>query len=489
MTPVVLWLRRDLRLGDHPALTAAARIGPVLPLFVCDPSLLEPAGTPRVAMLARTLSALDADLRRCGGRLVVRRGQPEAVVPAVVHELGAGAVHISADFGPYGAARDRRVAEALGRVPLVATGSPYAVSPGRLQTTTGEPYRVYSAFARAWRAHGWPAPAPSDPKAVSWAALRTDGVPDEPCLPEGLRLPEVGEEAAGTAWRRFTAGALVGYAGDRDRPDLEATSRLSVHLKWGTIHPRTLLAELARTEDRTTDDVRRSVARFRDELAWREFYAAVLAAWPDSARKPFQPRLATIHWDDDPGHFAYWAEGRTGYPLVDAGMRQLLVEGWMHNRVRMVTASFLAKDLHQDWRRGARHFMAHLADGDLASNQHGWQWTAGTGADAAPYHRILNPVTQARRFDPDGTYVRRFVPELRGLGTPEIFEPWRRPGGPPAGYLAPIVDHATERQRALTRYEERARPKARGSGRSRRQSSARGVGGAAALADPWRSRP
>ena len=196
--------------------------------------------------------------------------------------------------------------------------------------------------------------------------------------------------------------------------------------------------------------------RFVKELAWREFYAAVLATWPSSARESFQPRMASIEWERGPqaeAHFAAWQTGRTGYPLVDAGMRQLAKQGFVHNRVRMVVASFLVKDLHLDWRRGARHFMNLLIDGDLASNQHGWQWTAGTGTDAAPYHRILNPLTQARRFDPEGNYVRRWVPELAGLAAPDIFEPWAASGGLPAAYPAPIVEHAAERIRALELYE------------------------------------
>lgn len=456
--PVVLWLRRDLRLGDHPALVAAAAQGPVLPLFVMDPALLGPAGAPRVAFLARTLRSLDEDLGRHGGRLTVRSGRPEEVVPAVAEELGAVAVHLSKDFGPYGAERDRRVAAALGEVPLVPTGSPYAVSPGKVRTAAGEPYRVYSSFVRAWRSHGWPPPAPSDPAAVTWAELPGEDLPPEPALVAGLRLPEAGEAAALAAWRRFRHRSLAGYAAERDRPDLDGTSRLSAYLKWGSIHPRTLLADLGRRAPTNEspggppeggDDEHRAIGRFEDELAWREFHAAVLAAWPASAREPFRPSFAAVRWERDPDHWRAWTEGRTGYPLVDAGMRQLLVEGWMHNRVRMVTASFLVKDLHQDWRHGARHFMAHLVDGDLPSNQLGWQWTAGSGTDAAPFHRILNPVTQARRFDPDGAYVRRFVPELGHLEAPVVFEPWRAPGGPPAGYPVPIVDHAVERERAL----------------------------------------
>lgn len=421
----------------------------MLPLFVWDPALVFSAGRPRLAFLARTLSSLDADLQSHGGRLVVRRGRPEEVVPAVARQLGASAVHVSKDFGPYGVARDRRVAAGLGAVPLVPSGSPYAVSPGKVTTATGEPYRVFSAFARAWRAHGWPPPAPSDPGSVTWAELSSDPVPAEPLLPNGLQLPAAGERAALVAWRRFCSGSLESYAEARERPDLEGTSRLSPYLKWGAIHPRTLLAGLDRHGAAGEGRLGPGAERFQAELAWREFYAAVLAAWPESARASFQPRFSNLEWSGPPEHWEAWVAGRTGYPLVDAGMRQLLGEGWMHNRVRMVTASFLVKDLHLDWRRGARHFMDRLVDGDLASNQHGWQWTAGTGTDAAPYHRILNPVTQARRFDPEGAYVRRWVPELRSVGERWIFEPWRAPGGLPPGYPAPVVDHAEERVRTL----------------------------------------
>jgi deoxyribodipyrimidine photo-lyase len=457
----VMWFRRDLRLLDNPALAAASKQGPVLPLFVLDSALLRPAGAPRVAFLARALRALDEDLKRYGGRLTVRAGSPEEVVPQVAREIGAASVHASEDFGPYGAARDRRVGAALGPVPLMKTGSAYAVRPGKLANGAGQPYRVYSAFSRAWYAHGHPPPAASDPAAVRWAPFLGQDVLAEPTVGGRLPvLPEPGEQAALAAWRRFRDGALARYADERDRPGLEGTSRLSAYLKWGMVHPRTLLAELRRwapgspprqhgPASGTGEARRRAAERFRAELVWREFYASVLAAWPESARAAFRGRFANSLWDNDPVRWKAWAEGRTGYPLVDAGMRQLLAEAWMHNRVRMVTASFLVKDLHQDWRRGARHFMAHLVDADLASNQHGWQWTAGTGTDAARYHRVLNPVTQAKRFDPDGTYVRRWVPELRGLEERWLFEPWRAPGGPPSGYPMPVVDHSIERERSL----------------------------------------
>jgi deoxyribodipyrimidine photo-lyase len=440
----ILWLRRDLRLRDHPALHAAAADGPVVALFVLDPALLRPAGAPRVAFLLRSLRALDADLREHGGRLVVRRGDPVQVVSATTRAAGATAVHVSADFNPYGSRRDAAVADALPDVPLVRTGSPYAVAPGRVTKRDGAPFKVYSPFYRAWREHGWPAPAGAVAHRVAW---RTDidgiDIPNDPRLPVELELPAAGEEAALRAWRDYRRRGLARYADERNRPDRDATSRMSVYLKWGAIHPRTMLADLG-----PHDEV------FRRELGWREFYAAALHHWPESAREYFQPRLAGMPYAAAPSRaFSAWQDGRTGYPIVDAGMRQLLGEGWMHNRVRMIVASFLVKDLHIEWQHGARHFMRHLVDGDLASNQHGWQWTAGTGTDPAPYVRIFNPVGQGQKFDPDGDYVRRWVPELRGVPGRAVHEPWTLPD-PPAGYPERIVDHATERRVALERYEQ-----------------------------------
>jgi len=263
--------------------------------------------------------------------------------------------------------------------------------------------------------------------------------------PAGVALPPPGERAGLRRWAAFRDEALAGYVERRDRPDLHGTSRLSPYLKFGCVHPRTVLAGLGDTP---------AEERWRAELCWREFYADVLWHHPASARRSLQPVMAAMRVDRDEERFAAWAEGRTGYPVVDAGMRQLRAEGWMHNRVRMIVASFLVKDLHLDWTLGARHFMAHLVDGDLSSNSHGWQWVAGTGTDAAPYFRVFNPVTQGRRFDPDGTYVRRWVPELAAIAGADVHEPWTIPALPLGvePYPAPIVDHVRERDEALSRY-------------------------------------
>jgi deoxyribodipyrimidine photo-lyase len=457
--PNVLWLRRDLRRHDHPAMAAAADGGAVVALYVLDPVLWKGAGGVRRAWLARSLAALDASL---GGRLVVRHGDPRVVVPEVAAAAGADAVHVSEDFAPYGVRRDAAVAAALeadGRR-LVATGSPYAVSPGRVLKADGTPYRVYTPFYRAWLAHGWRSPAADiDPEWVarSRGPLASQGIPAPPDL-GATALGAVGEQAALERWDLFRGGALDRYDERRDRADLDGTSMLSAHLRWGELHPRTLLAELGDSPAHTV---------FRKELAWREFYADVLHTAPQSAYGWLDERFAAMEYDDGPeadSRFEAWCAGRTGYPFVDAGMRQLLAEGWMHNRVRMVTASFLVKDLHLPWQRGAAWFLRHLRDGDVASNQHGWQWTAGCGTDAAPYFRVFNPVVQGLRFDPDGDYVHRYVPELRHLAGAAAHEPWKHAPADDlltaaaseavegTAYPAPIVDHAAERDEALRRY-------------------------------------
>jgi deoxyribodipyrimidine photo-lyase len=444
-----MWFRRDLRLHDNPALLAATADGATaVPLFVVDPALWKPAGAARRAYLARALAQLRGATH---GALVCRYGDPVREVVAAARAAHAAAVQVAADYGPYGRRRDEQVARALAEygIELVRTGSPYAVAPGRVRKSDGSPYRVFTPFSRAWAAHGWRRPASSATGShFSRAGLAAGELPTAP-VPAGVRLPDAGEHAALARWAAFRESGLDEYADQRDRPDLDATSRLSVHLKYGELHPRTLLADLAEHTGSGPDT-------YRNELCWREFYADVLFRRPDSARQAYRPELAGMQLDggrDADQRFTAWAAGRTGYPIVDAAMRQLRDEGWMHNRMRMVAASFLVKDLHLDWTRGARHFLAHLVDADLASNNHGWQWMAGTGTDAAPYFRIFNPISQGKKFDPAGEYVRRYVPELRTVPGREVHEPWTLPGGLPEGYPDRIVDHAAERDEALRRYQ------------------------------------
>ncbi|OIQ84407.1 deoxyribodipyrimidine photo-lyase [mine drainage metagenome] len=444
----VLWLRRDLRLRDHPALVSAhesAGVGGVLPVFVADPRLLGPSG--RTGALVEALVSVG---EAYDGALVVRYGRPAEVLPALVREVGATSVHVSAETTPYGRRRDDQVRAALPvGVPLVATGSPYAVTPGRVLKANGSPYRVFTPFARAWRRHGWRRPA-DVPTGLRWhRGPESDRVP---ALDPGrgpAAVGSVGEHLAHARWREFLDSGVAGYRESRDRPDVEGTSGLSAQLRFGAIHPRTMLADLAAA--RPLDA---GVASFVDELCWREFYADVLWHEPASAWADLRTDLTDMLYDppDGPAVMA-WMEGRTGYPFVDAGMRQLAREGWMHNRVRMVAASFLVKDLHVWWPHGARYFLSHLRDGDIASNSHGWQWVAGTGTDAAPYVRVFNPVLQGERFDPRGDYVRRYVPELAHIDGPAVHRPWDAPDGRMHGYPSRVVDHAAERVEALYRYD------------------------------------
>jgi deoxyribodipyrimidine photo-lyase len=313
----------------------------------------------------------------------------------------------------------------------------------------GTPYRVYTPFYRAWLEHGWRAPAVM-PEAVPWSTgVSSDSASGDSrpgTFSSATHLPPSGEAAALERWHTFRGEALAHYAEDRNRPDLDRSSRLSVHLKYGEIHPRTLLADLG---DLPGHEV------FRKEIAWREFYADVLHHAPATATEYLRPEFARMPYDSGPdadARLLAWQQGETGYPIVDAGMRQLLHEGWMHNRVRMIVASFLVKDLHLEWQLGAQWFMRHLVDGDIASNAHGWQWTAGCGTDASPYFRIFNPITQGLRFDPAGDYVRRYVTELRDVSGPAAHEPWNAADGYRAGYPERIVDHSEERSESLARY-------------------------------------
>ncbi|KRE58701.1 deoxyribodipyrimidine photo-lyase [Phycicoccus sp. Soil748] len=448
----VLWLRRDLRRGDLPALGAAdsaADGGNVLVLFVLDPALWDGGGPARRAWLAATL---EATREAYDGRLCLRVGDPRKVVPAVVQEVGAGSVHVSRETTPAGVRRDKAVAAALGKagVDWVETGTPYAVGPGSVRNGSGDPYKVFTPFSRAWRDHGWPAPA-TEPKDLSPARVASDDdgwkTVREALSVDGLpAMPEAGEAAGLARWRDFLDEAVTAYKDERDRADHPGTSRMSPYLKIGAVHPRTLLAEL---KGRTGQGAQ----TYATELCWREFYADVLWHHPRSSWHDLRPALSGMTYEDHPELVDAWKQGRTGYPVVDAAMRQLLTEGWMHNRMRMVTASFLTKDLHVWWPVGARHFLDHLIDGDIASNNHGWQWVAGTGTDASPYFRVFNPVTQGQRFDPQGDYVRRYVPELAHIPGKAVHEPWKHDAGYDHDYPERVVDHAEERLEALRRYD------------------------------------
>jgi deoxyribodipyrimidine photo-lyase len=448
----IVWFRRDLRLADNPALAAAVAHGDVLPLFVLDERLLSSPrmGAPRLAYLVGALRALDRRLRRAGAPLVVRRGDPRALVPQLVRETAAAAVHCNADVTPYATGRDAEVAERLAAtgVPLERSWGTLVHPPTAIRTGAGRPYRVFTPFFRTWRAEERTAPLPA-PDDLSSPAVPSDPLPT---LTDLTPLPwdgdlDAGEEAAGARLERFLAEGVETYESGRDRLAEPGTSILSADLKYGCLSARQVLDRLDRR--------RPGHEAFERQIAWRDFAAHVMHAWPEVATTELDHRA--LPWRQGGPDLDAWREGQTGVPIVDAGMRQLLHEGWMHNRARMVVASFLCKDLLVDWRLGEAHFLRHLVDGDVASNNLGWQWAAGTGTDAQPFFRIFNPVSQGTRHDPEGRYVRRHVPELAAVPDRFIHRPWEMPPavqescGVRIGedYPLPIVDHAQAREDAL----------------------------------------
>ena len=438
----IIWFRRDLRINDHPALVAAVESAEqVIPLFILDKTQIKEAGAKLLAYMAQSLRSLDESL---GNNLHIIEGDQVEVLTALIQKYEVQEVHISAEYERYGAERDARV-EAAG-IKLVRTGSPYAVTPGRVvKPSDGTPYKVYTPFYRAWRTHGWRAPAKT-PKSMKFVQPTSEyrNFPDFP-LPKGVEIIKAGEAAALSRFKEFTKKGLDTYDENRNFAAIDGTSKMSSYLKFGEIHPRTLLENLGESKAHDT---------FRKEIAWREFYADVLFNNPMTDREYYAPRFADMRYDEPGAQFKAWCEGKTGYPFVDAAMRQLIQEGWMHNRTRMVVASFLVKDLHLEWQLGERFFAEHLVDYDVASNAHGWQWTAGTGTDASPYYRVFNPIEQGKRFDENGDYIRKYVPELAHLSAAEIHEPWLYLDGYSKGYPERLVDHAVERLESLERLKE-----------------------------------
>ena len=438
----IIWFRRDLRINDHPALLAAIESSDqVIPLFILDKKQIAEAGAKLLAYMGQSLKALDLSL---DNRLHIIEGDQLEILQELISQYKVEEVHISAEYERYGAERDARV-EAAG-IKLVRTGSPYAVTPGRvLKPSDATPYKVYTPFYRGWRTHGYRAPAVTPKKfKIVQPTDKYRAFPDFQ-FPEGVHVIEAGEAAALKRFKEFTKSGLDSYDENRNFASIDGTSKMSTYLKFGEIHPRTLLENLGESKAHDT---------FRKEIAWREFYADVLFNNPMTDVDYYAPKFAEMRYDKPGAQFKAWCEGKTGYPFVDAAMRQLVLEGWMHNRTRMVVASFLVKDLHLEWQVGERFFAEHLVDYDVASNAHGWQWTAGCGTDASPYYRIFNPIEQGKRFDENGDYIRKYVPELAHLSASEIHEPWLFLDGYSKGYPERVVDHALERLESLARLQE-----------------------------------
>ena len=445
MSTSVWWVRRDIRLGDNGALQSAAAAGTVVPLFVWEDNLLGGAGDFRRAFLFDALESLDDSVGRA---LIYRDGPAVTAVPEFCRLVGADTVHITEDFAPWGRARDAEVERALAAsgVRLVRADTPYVIAPGTVRKDDGTPLKVFTPFYKRWLTHRW---SSFGDGAVEFADHRD--LCAGPRRREGFEAASPVPAGESAAWQRFdewSSRAMDRYKDDRNNPALDGTSMMSPYLKFGVVHPRQLLERL---------DATAGAEHFRSEIAWREFYADVLFHQPRTAWENLQPKMDAIKVDTDDAareRFAVFCRGETGYPIVDAGIRQMITTGWMHNRVRMIVASFLVKDLHLPWQWGARFFMEHLVDGDIASNNHGWQWMAGTGTDAAPYFRVFNPTSQGAKFDPSGDYVRRFVPELADVDSKHIHDPSGLGLLAPAGYPAPMVDHAAERNEALARYKK-----------------------------------
>ncbi|HUG49289.1 MAG TPA: deoxyribodipyrimidine photo-lyase [Candidatus Limnocylindria bacterium] len=442
----IVWFRRDLRLHDHPALARAVRdYERVVPLFVLDDALLNgrwPSPN-RVWYMARSVSVLAESLAERGAPLAILRGRPTEVVPEFARAVGAATIFVSRDYAPYGRRRDSATESGAASHGIAFEAQPGVLvhEPEDVRKADGGHFTVFSPFRRTWQALPrrpvLPAPArirsvPARPSGSAASIEELLGSVTPTAEPD--QFPEPGEQAAR---RRLAAwsgsAALDDYADGRDRLDRSGTSRLSQDLRWGVVSPVEVLERCAGSG--------RSRDRFASEIGWRDFYAHLLWHEPRLAREAFRRELEHVAWSADQAALDAWREGRTGYPVVDAAMRQLRTTGWMHNRGRMIAASFLTKHLGVDWRVGEAHFMAHLLDGEMASNNGGWQWAASTGTDPQPYFRIFNPTLQGQRHDPRGDYVRRWLPELDDA----------------LGYPQPLVEHAGARRRAIAEYESRTR--------------------------------
>ena len=463
----IWWIRRDLRLSDNHTLNAAINYSEqVVPLFIIDPKLVssERVGSKRLEFLWGGLAELDRSLRERGSRLVIRKGSPLEILTTVIDECGASKIFAEADYSAYARQRDKKIAQNL---PLVLMGSPGVSAPGQVLKLDGSPYTVFTPYKKRWLSEVLP--------------LDSDILP----VPEQIKSPDKlfgedisnrlnsadtigflpGENEALQRLQRFTRidnGAIFMYSAERDRMDLEGTSKLSPYLKFGMISASRAVSNAVELIDSVPGGTaQKGAGTWLNELIWRDFYFSIMYHFPFVANKSFRADLRNIRWVNSKWEFEQWYQGRTGYPVVDAGMRQLAQTGWMHNRARMITASFLVKDLLIDWRWGEAWFMKQLIDGDPAANNGGWQWTAGTGTDAAPYFRIFNPVTQGIKFDPSGVYIRRWVPELQNVPDKYIHKPWEMPVDTQLScgcrigtdYPEPLVDHIFARQRALETYK------------------------------------
>jgi deoxyribodipyrimidine photo-lyase len=445
MKVAIHWFRCDLRLRDNTALHAACREADVVaPVFIFDPLILKApdTGAPIVGFMLECLKSLEADVQQAGGKLTFRHGPVEEEMRALLRETKATALYYNRDYEPMARTRDaavEKIARELG-VEVHSFKDGVVHEPDEVLKDDGTPFRVFTPYSLAWRrktrAKALPPvtfPAHQDFRHPHGIPLPTAG---ELGFKVEIPLPPAGEQAAIEQFKKFAGADLLEYAAQRNFPALGATSRLSPHIRLGTISTRTIVA-VGENVAGKHPDARRQIDTFISEVIWREFYRQVLWHFPHVASSCFKPQYDDLEWENDERLFQAWCAGRTGYPLVDAGMRQLNATGWMHNRLRMVTAMFLTKDLLVSWQWGERYFMQKLLDADLAQNNGGWQWSAGTGTDAQPYFRIFNPTSQAEKFDPEGKFIHQYIPEVDTRDYPR-----------------PIVDHAEQRLKTLALFKQ-----------------------------------
>ena len=456
------WFRRDLRIQDNRALAEISnQVDRLVLLFVLDSRLTSPQAKPlpRSAFLLDCLTSLKEDLEEKGQTLCVRAGRPEWVIPGLIEELGASVLSFSEGVTPFARSRDTRVRSLVEEagVAVIDSIDESVIPPMQLKTLDDSTFKVFAPFRKAWwrewnRAPVKPIPDFTIPPSVPGQGSSDVEIPGLAEVWRGMEsVPRGGAKAAHERLNEFLAGPVGRYESDRDRPDRDGTSRMSAYLRFGSISSRVCVDKALEARARAPE-IAEGVDKWIGELIWRDFYVHITWAEPGILNRNVRSEFDRMEWNDDPEAFAAWANGVTGYPLVDAGMRQLRKTGWMHNRVRMVVASFLTKDLLIDWRKGERLFMDLLIDGDPASNNGGWQWTASTGNEAQPFFRIYNPVSQGKTHDPDCTYIKRWVPELRDVPARDIHSLWKHNARPEA-YPAPMVDHTVQRDLAIEAYE------------------------------------
>ncbi len=454
---IIHWFRRDLRIADNTALCSAAELGvPVVPVYILSDwnGRHSWTGPNRQHFLCGSLACLAENLAAIHGRLIVRQGLAVTELRKLAAECGARAIHFNTDPDPFGKTVEKAVAALCAELGIECHAHPDVSlhDPGEILTQSGLPYRVFTPYSRNWLDR--PKPSPSAKPLVLRTPAHLSSLPLPTVQLWGWEIPatrilEPGEGAARKRLKNAISGTIANYATKRNFPAVDGTSRISQDLRFGLVSIRTVYAEAMKARHGADLAGKVGIDTFIKELAWREFYFAILHHFPSVLGEEFNADWRGLPWDEPGERFEAWKDGRTGFPIVDAGMRELKATGFMHNRLRMITAMFLTKDLHIDWKPGESWFMQNLVDGEIASNNGGWQWSAGTGADAAPYFRIQNPWSQTARYDPDGQYIKKWVPELAAVH-PSLFVEAPKDGRPlAADYPLPCLDHKTERERTL----------------------------------------